>query len=58
MEIGPGIFFARALDEQFFKEKEDEAGTGAVEDDSSIDQGLGWLSGCHTGNNDAFIQEG
>jgi outer membrane cobalamin receptor len=58
MEIGPGIFFARALDEQFFKENGNEAGTGAFEDDSSVDQGLGWFSGCHAGIHVALRQEG
>jgi len=52
MEIGPGIFFARTLDEKFFKENGYETtGTDTAEDDSSVDQGLGWLSGCHAGSN-------
>ncbi len=54
MEIGPGIFFARTLDKRLFKENGHEAGTSTFEDDSSVDQGLGRLSGCHAGNNDPF----
>ncbi len=49
-----GFFFARTLDKQFFKEKEDETRTGTFEDDSSVDQGLGWLPDSHAGNHDAF----
>jgi hypothetical protein len=32
MQIGPGIFFARALDELFFKEKVNETGTHTMQD--------------------------
>ena len=54
MEIGPGIFFARTLDKLFFKEKVNETGTNTQEDDSSVNQRLGWLSNCHAGNNAAI----
>ncbi|MGB5883358.1 MAG: TonB-dependent receptor [Desulfobulbales bacterium] len=57
MEIGPGIFFARALDEQFFKENGNETGTGTFEDDSSVDQGLGWLPGGHAEHYGVFTEE-
>jgi hypothetical protein len=43
MEVGPGIFFARALDKQFFKEKGNATGTNTFKDDSADDQGLGWF---------------
>ena len=54
MKVGPGFFYARALDKQFFKEKLNETGTGTFEDDSSINQGLGWLPGSHAENHDVF----
>jgi len=57
MEIGPGIFFARALDEQFFKEKINETGTDILEDNPFVDQGLGWLPDCHAGSNLAWRQQ-
>ena len=38
MEIGPGIFFARTLDEQFFREKEHAKRKCALKDDTSVDQ--------------------
>jgi hypothetical protein len=47
MEIGPGIFFARAPDIKFFKEIGHETGTNTFKDDSFNDQGLGWISDCH-----------
>ena len=41
----------------FFKENGNETGTGAIKDEASADQGLGWLSGGHAKNNAAFWQE-
>ena len=52
MEVGPGIFFARALDEQFFKEKQNATGTNTFKDDSAADQGLGWFPDSHAANHD------
>jgi hypothetical protein len=54
MEIGPGIFFARTLDEKIFKEEWHETGTGTNENDSSVNQVLGWLPDCDAGNHDVF----
>jgi iron complex outermembrane receptor protein len=57
MEIGPGIFFARTLDKNFFKEKANETGTNTFKHNSSADQGLGWLPDRHAGNDDTTGQE-
>jgi hypothetical protein len=37
MEIGPGIFFARTLGQNYFKEDGHESGTDTFEDDSAVD---------------------
>jgi hypothetical protein len=53
MKIGPGFFFARTLDENFLKENVHATRTSAFKNDSSADQGLGWFSGSHAGNDAA-----
>jgi iron complex outermembrane receptor protein len=52
-----GFFLPGPLVNNKHKEKENETGTGAIENDSSVDQGLGWFPDSHAAGHVAVRQE-